>query len=107
MHVAVRCDADDRKSLEQLWRHITRPPLTSSVIDQPVGEELAEDASPAILEIGAADLPAFGYITKLGRRVTLDPQAKSNEQYVQEHDIVLIVKAPLERGHGLRCIPGP
>ncbi len=29
LHAAVRCGADDRQALEQLWRYITRPALAN------------------------------------------------------------------------------
>ena len=29
LHAAVRCGADDRQALEQLWRYVTRPALAN------------------------------------------------------------------------------
>jgi type I restriction enzyme M protein len=45
-------------------------------------------------EIGAADIPPFGYILKPGRTVLIDRQVagKNKEQFLKPLDIVLIVK---------------
>lgn len=56
----------------------------------------AKDSNDCIeaLEVGAADLPRFGYIVQPGRRVKVDPQTvlKSQHQFLKPYDIVLIVK---------------
>ena len=57
-----------------------------------VKEIEAEYNLPPAFEVGAADLPEFGYITKPGRQVKVDPSARSADQYLRPYDIVLIVK---------------
>ena len=37
LHAAVRCDAEDRKSLEQLCRYITRPALANDRVQRNLG----------------------------------------------------------------------
>jgi type I restriction enzyme M protein len=45
-------------------------------------------------EIGAADLPSFGYINAPGRLVKVESQiaSKNEHQFLRPHDIVLIIK---------------
>ena len=47
-----------------------------------------------VQEVGAADLPPFGYLTSPGRTVKVEPRAviKNKHQFLHAHDIVLIVK---------------
>lgn len=43
-------------------------------------------------EIGAADLPAYGYVCGPGRSVKVDPSEKNGRSFLRPLDIVLIVK---------------
>lgn len=51
------------------------------------------------LEVGAADLPPFGYILQPGRSVKVDQQTvlKGEHQFLKPYDIVLIVKGSVGR----------
>lgn len=59
----------------------------------PTTTENTEDEFEAI-EIGAGDLPPFGYIGGTGRKVRVSSQVarKCESQFLRPHDIVLIVK---------------
>jgi type I restriction enzyme M protein len=50
-------------------------------------------------EIGAADLPPFGYINAPGRPVFIDPQVAENnvQQFLRPFDIVLIIKGSVRK----------
>lgn len=54
----------------------------------------SEEDSIEAWEIGAADLPPFGYITTPGRLVKVESQiaSKNEHQFLRPHDIVLIIK---------------
>lgn len=71
---------------------LVRPPLLSTDRDSSTTEEFDDESTLPIFEIGASDLPEFSYISKPGRRVTLDPKARADAQFLRPNDIVLIVK---------------
>lgn len=71
---------------------LVRPPLIYRDRERTNNDGLTEDFALEALEIGAPDLPEFGYITTPGRRVTLDPKARGVDQFLQPFDIVLLVK---------------
>jgi len=61
-------------------------------------------------EIGAADLPTFGYITHPGRAVIIDPKSakKGMDQFLRPLDIVLIVKGSVGKvGIVPESVPAP
>lgn len=70
---------------------LVRPPLLSTDRDSASTDESSDEATFAF-EIGALDLPEFSYITKPGRRVTLDSKVRADAQFLRPNDIVLIVK---------------
>jgi type I restriction enzyme M protein len=71
---------------------LVRPPLISGNRDQADGGDLASAPTGPVFEIGASDLPEFAYISKPGRRITLNARDQTEAQFLQPHDIVLIVK---------------
>jgi type I restriction enzyme M protein len=71
---------------------LVRPPSVFSDRDQADGEDLAGEPTMPVFEIGASDLPEFAYIAKPGRRLTLNAKDLTEAQFLQPHDIVLIVK---------------
>ena len=47
LHAAVRCDANDRKALEQLWRYITRPALANDRVQcNAAGQVMLKQKAP-------------------------------------------------------------
>jgi type I restriction enzyme M protein len=77
--------------LEDVVDFLRAPPILGEA-DATSGEEGSDDISLPVFEVGAADLPEFGYVTKPGRRVTINPKARADAQVLCPHDIVLIVK---------------
>lgn len=71
---------------------LVRPAALSGDREPQAEDGDAEVSTAPVFEIGAADLPEFGFITKPGRQVKVDPSARSEDQYLRPHDIVLIVK---------------
>lgn len=71
---------------------LVRPPTLISDKGGDRSDEVEADDSLVAYEVGAADLPAYGYITRAGRKVRLDPKAKPSDQFLRAYDILLIVK---------------
>lgn len=69
-----------------------RPPSIVREAEVADSEAVNTDASHWVREVGAADLPEFAYITTPGRCVVIEPKARSDDQTLRSHDIVLIVK---------------
>ena len=61
---------------------------------RPMNTKLGKGEPIEVCEIGAADLPPFGYIRQPGRTLQMDSyvSAMSEDQFLQENDVVLIVK---------------
>lgn len=66
--------------------------LVSTVRPMPTGTD--HDDVVEAMEVGAADLPAVGYIQKPGKvvKVARDIATKNRAQFLKPHDIVLIIK---------------
>jgi type I restriction enzyme M protein len=77
--------------LEEVVEFLRAPPITGEA-DTTSGEVSSEDVSLPVFEVGASDLPEFGYVTKPGRRVAINPKARADAQVLCPNDIVLIVK---------------
>ena len=65
--------------------------LTTTVRPMPVSKHVTECH---VREIGAADIPALGFIQSPGRKLYVDPLVarKNNHQFLQPLDVVMIVK---------------
>ena len=61
---------------------------------RPMNTKAGKGTPIEVYEIGAADLPAYGYIREPGRTVQLDSlvSATNEDQFLRANDIVLIVK---------------
>lgn len=66
--------------------------LFETIRPMPITQD--EENSIEVWEIGAADLPPYGYISTPGRTLKVDKQiaAKNKHQFLRPHDIVLIIK---------------
>jgi type I restriction enzyme M protein len=51
-----------------------------------------DQSATAVGEIGAADIPAHGYISKPGRTVQIEDTPKNRQNFLRPLDLVLIVK---------------
>lgn len=79
--------------LEDLVSFIRPPAVVSSKDAEKISDDDGmADESATVHEIGAADLPAYGYVTQPSRKVTLDPKARAGDQFLRPYDILLIVK---------------
>lgn len=72
--------------LEELVEFLRAPPITGEA-----EAEIGDDMSTVVREVGATDLPKFGYVTAPGRRVLVGPSAV-DDQALRRGDIVLVVK---------------
>lgn len=72
--------------LEELVEFLRAPPITGEA-ESANGDEM----STVVREVGATDLPKFGYVTTPGRRVLVGPNAV-DDQALRRGDIVLVVK---------------
>lgn len=86
---------DTTKQLQALLnqsRTVVLKSLVSTVRPMPVTSQ--DDDSIGVWEIGAADLPPYGYISTPGRALKVEPFAltKHAKQFLRPLDIVLIVK---------------
>ncbi|CAA7627615.1 N-6 DNA methylase [Magnetospirillum sp. SS-4] len=61
---------------------------------RPMQTTSVEDDAVDVFEVGAADLPSFGYITRPGRTVKVEATtaSKNAQQFLRPLDIVLIIK---------------
>jgi len=74
--------------LEELVEFLRAPPITGEAEAE---SEIEDGMSKVVREVGANDLPKFGYVTTPGRRVLVGPNAV-DDQALRRGDIVLIVK---------------
>ncbi len=72
--------------LEELVEFLRAPPITGEA-----ESENGDEMSTVVREVGATDLPKFGYVTTPGRRVLVGPNAV-DAQALRRGDIVLVVK---------------
>lgn len=72
--------------LEELVEFLRAPPITGEA-----ESENGDEMSTVVREVGATDLPKFGYVTTPGRRVLVGPNAV-DDQALRRGDIVLVVK---------------
>jgi type I restriction enzyme M protein len=87
--------ADSSKVIQSILSSQNTVPLgdlVSTVRPMPTVNESQQHLE--VLEVGAADLPKFGYIKTTGRTVKIDPEIaqKNKHQFLKPLDIVLIVK---------------
>lgn len=76
--------------LEELVDFLRAPPITGEA-DAANDAEIGDEMSTVVREIGATDLPKFGYVTTPGRRVLVGHNAV-DDQALRRGDIVLVVK---------------
>lgn len=77
---------------------------------RPMSTKPGKSARIEVREIGASDLPAYGYIREAGRTVEIDSYVSgtNDEQYLRTNDIVLIVKGSVGKlGIIHETAPGP
>jgi type I restriction enzyme M protein len=72
--------------LEELVEFLRAPPITGEA-----ESEIGDGMSTVVREVGATDLPKFGYVTTPGRRVLVGPSAV-DDQALRRGDIILVVK---------------
>lgn len=77
--------------LEEVVELLRAPPISGEA-DTTSSEESTDTPALPVFEIGAADLPVFGYVTQPGRRVVIDPKAYAAAEFLRPNDIILIVK---------------
>jgi type I restriction enzyme M protein len=76
--------------LEELVEFLRAPPITGEA-DAASDGEIEDEMSTVVREVGASDLPKFGFVTTPGRRVLVGPSAV-DDQALRRGDIVLVVK---------------
>lgn len=76
--------------LEELVEFLRAPPITGEA-DAASDGEIENEMSTVVREVGASDLPKFGFVTTPGRRVLVGPSAV-DDQALRRGDIVLVVK---------------
>ena len=66
---------------------VLRPPLIVKATD--IGKSFAVLEA---MEVGAGDLPQFGYISQATRPVKIEDKSRTAAHYLRAHDIVIVVK---------------